>query len=508
MRGIPPSVYSSFFKPKTVKMVTATAIILILYAAVILWFVVQGARKTKSMSDYAVGSVQFSPYMVGLSLAAASTSAATFIINPGFISLYGISGVLAFAVFMPLGKYLSLLFMTKRFRKQGINVKAISMAQWIGRRYNTQFGSILFAVLSLLLVSFMVLICVGMTKVISQALQIGEITALTGIVIFVFGYMMFGGANSMVYTNTIQAFMKLIVAVIMLSSGYTYFSEGIHHFLEQLNQIDPLLTATTNPKSPLFRDYFEIIFCPFVIGIAIVCQPHIITKSLLLKGDEDVNKYLFAGICAEIIFFSVVFVGLYARLSFPDLMNNGVAMKMDGIVSAYVVKEFPVWLGLVVVFGLISSGLATFEGLIQSLSTTITTDIIGQFSKNTEGGRLMILNKIVIICLAILTFFLTKEQLLNPKLSVGIFAQLGVYAFFSAAFMPVVMGIFLKNVPTIAPIAAAIAAVVVHFGTYFGSISPYLQGVVKNPAVSATYAILTATIIGFSLYFLLKDKSK
>ncbi len=492
-------------------MVTATAIILTLYAALIIWFVVQGARKTQSMSDYAVGSVQFSPYMVGLSLAAASTSAATFIINPGFITLYGISGVLAFAVFMPLGKYLSLIFMTKRFRKQGINVKAISMAQWIGRRYETKWGAIFFAVLSLLLISFMVLICVGMTKVISQALQISEIPTLTGIVVFVFGYMMFGGANSMVYTNTIQAFLKLIVAIILLGSGYTYFSEGIHHFLEQLNQIDPLLTATTNPKSPLFRDYFEIIFCPFVVGIAIVCQPHIITKSLLLRGDEDVNKYLFTGILAEILFFSVVFVGLYARLSFPDLMNNGAAMKMDGIIPAYVVKEFPVWLGLVVVFGLISSGLATFEGLIQSLSTTITTDIIKNNPQsatsnpqNTEEDKMMFLNKIVIVCLALITFFLTKEQLLNPKLSVGIFAQLGVYAFFSAAFMPVVMGIFLKDVPTIAPMSAAITAVVVHFGTYFGSISLYLEGVVKNPAVSATYAILSSVIVGFGLYFLKK----
>lgn len=502
-------------------MVTATAIILILYATIIIWFVAQGARKTKSMADYAVGSVQFSPYMVGLSLAAASTSAATFIINPGFITLYGISGILTFAVFLPLGKYISLILMTKRFRQQGINVKALSMAQWIGRRYNTQAGAILFAVLSLLLVSFMVLICVGMTKVISQALQIGEMPALAGIVIFVFGYMMFGGANSMVYTNTIQAFLKLVVAVIMLGSGYTYFSEGIHQFLDKLNQIDPFLTATTNPKSPLFRDYFEIIFCPFIVGIAIVCQPHIITKSLLLKSDEDVNKYLTTGILAEIIFFSVVIVGLFARLSFPDLMNNGVAMKMDGIIPAYVVKEFPIWLGLVVVFGLISSGLATFEGLIQSLSTTITTDIIGHFGfgksdvgstptsdfsnpKSTEGRRLMFLNKIVIICLAILTFFLTKEQLLNPKLSVGIFAQLGVYAFFSAAFMPVLMGIFLKDVPTIAPMTAAIVAVVVHFGTYFGGITPYLQGLVKNPAVSATYAICSSTIIGFGLYFLLK----
>lgn len=489
-------------------MITATAIILVLYAAVIIGFVIKGARKTQSMADYAVGSVQFSPYMVGLSLAAASTSAATFIINPGFITLYGVSGVLAFAVFMPLGKYISLILMTKRFRKQGVNVKAISMAQWIGRRYETAAGSMLFACLSLLLVTFMVLICVGMTKVISQALQVGEIPTLMGIVVFVFGYMMFGGANSMVYTNTIQAFLKLVVAVIMLTSGYKYFSEGIHHFLDQLTAIDPLLTAATNPKSPLFRDYFEIIFCPFVVGIAIVCQPHIITKSLLLKNDEDVNKYLTTGILAEIIFFSVVIVGLYARLSFPDLMNNGVAMKMDGIIPAYVVKEFPIWIGLIVVFGLISSGLATFEGLIQSLSTTITTDIIGQFNlqsktqnpQNTEGGdRLMVLNKIVIVGLALLTFFLSKDQLLNPKLSVGIFAQLGVYAFFSAAFMPVLMGIFFKKVPTVAPLAAAIVAVIVHFGAYFGGITPYLQGAVKNPAVSATYAILASAVVGFTL---------
>lgn len=488
-------------------MVIATTLLLIVYALIIIGFVIQGARKTKSMSDYAVGSVQFSPYMVGLSLAAASTSAATFIINPGFITLYGVSGVLAFAIFLPLGKYVSLIVMTKRFRKQGIDIKAISMAQWIGRRYNTSGGATLFAVLSLLLVSFMVLICVGMTKIISQALQINELTALTGIVVFVFGYMMFGGANSMVYTNTIQAFMKLIVAVIMLSSGYAYFSEGIHHFLSQLNDIDPLLTATTNPKSPLFRDYFEIIFCPFVVGIAIVCQPHIITKSLLLRGDEDVNKYLFTGIAAEIIFFSVVFVGLYARLSFPDLMLDGVPMKMDGIIPAYVVKEFPVWIGLIVVLGLISSGLATFEGLIQSLSTTITTDIISPFVKNWEGQRLIILNRVVIILLGLLTFFLAKDQLLNPKLSVGIFAQLGVYAFFSAAFIPVLMGIFLKDVPTIAPMAAAITAILVHFGTYFGGITPYLQGVIKNPAVSATYAILSATLVGFGLYYLLKKST-
>ena len=93
-------------------MVWATAFLVAAYMGIILFFVIRGALKTKSMADYALGTVGFSPYFVGLSLAAASTSAATFIINPGFIALYGWSGFLAFAVFMPLGKYISLVIMT------------------------------------------------------------------------------------------------------------------------------------------------------------------------------------------------------------------------------------------------------------------------------------------------------------------------------------------------------------------------------------------------------------
>lgn len=493
------------------EMVWATALLVAAYMAVILYFVVQGARRTKQMSDYALGTVNFSPWFVGLSLAAASTSAATFIINPGFIALYGWSAFLAFAVFLPLGKYLSLIFLTKGFRRQGMDAKAMSMSQWIGNRYHSGGFAMFFAVLSLLLITFKVLICVGMTKVLSQALNINEIAALAGIVIFVFGYMMFGGANSMVYTNTIQAFLKLIVAILLLFSGYRYLSNGMDQFWQQISAIDPLLTATVNPKSPLSRDWFEMMFCPFVVGVAVVCQPHIITKSLFLKKDSDVNKYLLAGIAAEMIFFSVVFVGFYARIAFPNLMAGETPLKMDGIIPAYVVREFTVWTALVVVLGLLSSGLATLEGLIQSLSTTITTDVLNTvLGKNLSGEalavrqkNLMFYNKGVIAVLALITFLLARDQLLHPRLSVGIFAQLGVYAYFSAAFVPIVFGIFLPDTPRPAVVAAAVVAVVVHFGTYFGGISVYLQGVVGNPAVCATYGILSSVAVGGLLYLML-----
>jgi len=487
------------------QMVTATAIVLALYAALILFFVIRGALRTTSISDYAVGSIQFSPIVVGLSLAASITSAATFIINPGFIALYGFSGILALAIVLPIGLFFSLVILTKSFRKYGQSVKALTMAQWIGTRYDSKGFALFFAFLSLLLLTFIVLICVGMTKVMSNALNVKEIYVLLGLVVFVFGYMMFGGANSMVYTNTIQAVLMLIVAFILLGSGFEHFKGGVNGFIDKLAAIDPALVSLTNPGSPLFRDYFEIIFCNLIVGIAIVCQPHILTKSLLLKKESDVNRYLVTGIIVEMIFFAVVIAGLYARLSFPDLTTNGQKINMDGIIPAYVVAEFPVYVGILVIMGLLSAGLSTLEGLIQSLSTTITNDIIAPMGGiEKTSGKLVWINKVVIIALAATAVLLTNHQLQHPNLSVGIFAQNGVYAFFSAAFMPVLLGVFTKNTPRIAPIAAAITAVVVHFSVYYIGITPYMQGAVRNPAIAATLAILSSAVVGTALYFLLR----
>jgi len=492
-------------------MVIAGWIFVLLYMGIILFFVIRGALKTKSMTDYAVGSIGFSPITVGLSLAASMTSAATFIINPGFIALYGISGVLSYVIVLPLAAVFSLAILTKGFRKHGETVKALSLAQWMKTRYKSPGYGLFFGFLSLLLVTFIVLICVGLTKVLSKTLNVDELYILTGIVVFIFGYMMFGGANSMVYTNSVQAALMLIVAFILLGSGYDHFSNGVHGFLDKLAAIDPKLTGWTNDSSFLFRDYFEIIFAQIVVGVAIVCQPHIITKSLLLKTDRDVNKYLTVGIVTELIFFAVIFAGLYARIAFPDLTVNGVPLKLDGIMSAYVVKEFPVFLGLIVVMGLISAGLSTLEGLIQAVSTTITTDIIkplfGKHFPQNAGFDIRI-NKLVIVILALISVYISYDQLLHPKLSVGIFAQNGVYAYFAAAFVPILFGMFLGDVNKKTVILASLTAIVLHFIMYYGKIPVlFTKSTGENPGVAAAVAIVVSVLVGLVMHVISRNRN-
>ncbi|MBA4252071.1 MAG: sodium:solute symporter [Chlorobiaceae bacterium] len=496
------------------EMIIATWILIILYMSITIYFVVRGALKIKNINDYALGNISFSPIAVGLSLAASMTSAATFVINPGFIAYYGFSAFISYGIVLPISAILSLILLTKGFRKHGSFFKAQTMAQWMGSRYNSKGYSLFFAFLSLLLVTFIVLICVGLTKVLSKSLNVDEVYVLVGIVVFIFGYMMFGGANSMVYTNTVQAIIMIVVAFILLGSGYDHFRNGVHEFINQLRTIDPKLVQTTNETSFLFRDYFEIIFAQMVIGVAIVCQPHIITKSLLLKTDKDINRYLIVGVLVQSLFFLVVFAGLFARLTFPDLSIDGKMIPLDGVISAYVVNEFPVYIGVIVVLGLISAGISTLEGLIQSISTTTTADIIkplfGKYFPKDEkknSAALILTNKVVIIVFAFISIIISYDQLINPKLSVGIFAQNGVYAYFSAAFVPILFGMFLKNVPKQIPIFSSIIAIVVHFSFYYGKIAvPFTKATGENPGVAASIAILSSLLFAIIYYLIVKDK--
>ena len=160
----------------------ATSILIGIYAIFAIFMAYRGNVKTKDMQSFALGQ-GFSPIVVGLSLAAGITSAATFIINPGFVAFYGWSAFLAMSIVLPLGLFTSLIVLTKSFTKYGANIKALTLAQWIGKRFNSPVFTRFVAFLSLLLITFIVLICVGLTKVLTQALNGNELYILIGLVV-------------------------------------------------------------------------------------------------------------------------------------------------------------------------------------------------------------------------------------------------------------------------------------------------------------------------------------
>jgi len=167
------------------------------------------------------------------------------------------------------------------------------------------------------------------------------------------------------------------------------------------------------------------------------------------------------------------------------------------------------------VMGLIAAGISTLEGLIQSVSTMMTADLIRPVAGKLlpafgkayppEGERRsrmeLWINRAVIAILGVVSAWISWGQLVSPDLSVAILAQNGVYAYFAAAFVPVLFGTFMKDVPKYAPMVASVTAIVVHFTIYYGRLTAYMQAPVRNPGVPAAIAICLSVGAGLAVLF-------
>ena len=73
-------------------------------------------------------------------------------------------------------------------------------------------------------------------------------------------------------------------------------------------------------------------------------------------------------------------------------------------------------------------------------------------------------------------------------------------------FVPVVFGIFMKNVPKVAVMAASVTAIVVHFSVYYGRLTPYMKEGTRNPGIASALAIVASLLVATTIYLLIRKK--
>lgn len=465
-------------------------ITVLVYVIGIIILTILGKKKKQSIESFSIGSKTVSPIVVGLSLAVGMTSAATFVINPGLIYLYGLSGFLGYGIAAPLGIYLALIVMSKSFLKFGEQTKVLTVPQWIGERYQNKFFTVFYALISLLQITFAVLIAVGITIVLANSFNVSYEIVLFLVLLFSVTYLFFGGGvNVLLFSNAFQSFFMIVTAILFLISGPVFLGLNPVKLFDELRNLNPNLVSLVNPESLLFRDLFEVFVANFLVGIAIICQPHIISKALYLKSEKDLNKYLVTVIIAGTLFFFVLYTGLYARVAFGNEL-----LKPDQAISKYINFVFPPFLLAIVTLGILSAGFSTLDNILVSLSSIFSVNILKeiltkvkpQFDEEKLRNILLISSKLFLIVLAIIIYFFSINQIYNPNLSVAIFAQNGVYGLFVTTFWPILLGLFKSRISKYSVFAASLIAFLTHFGFYYLEITKYHN----NPGVTAAFALI------------------
>lgn len=489
-------------------------VLFLVYMAGTAWLGWLGHRRTRDFRSFAIGRGDLSPLVVGITLAASTASAATFIINPGFVYVDGLSAWIHMVLGTGIGFCGMLAVLSFRFRRIGEAAGALTIPDWIGRRYGSSAFAMFFAVVNLLAFAFIVLLVGGIAIVMQSLLGVSNTAALLITLIFVTGYVFLGGTYAHVFTNVLQGTLMVGVALLILSSGLPLVF-GEPSLPARIAQQSPDLLALVNRNGRLFNDVFSIYVAGVVVGATIVCQPHILTKALYVKTDAAVRQYLWVFTAIFTLFLLLLTVGFFARVTLPpeQIMDPATGLfRQDLVMTTYLQRTFSPAVFSVISVILLAAAMSTLDGVLVGLSTITANDLVLNVIDRVAGGLdsrsrdriATVASHTVLVVLAVATFFIC----LNPPRLLGIFGQVGVYGMAVGVLSPLLAGVLFERPSMAVAWAAALVALAVHFGLFtFGHrLFPGAPFTFSNPGVTCAIAALITVPPALFATFLLERR--
>jgi SSS family solute:Na+ symporter/sodium/pantothenate symporter len=467
-----------------------------LYLAGTAWLGWMGYRRTADFSSFALGNRAIGPVVVGITLAASTASAATFIINPGFVYVDGFSAWFHMVVGTGIG-FIGMLYpLSFRFRRIGEQTKALTIPDWIGKRYRSRAFALYFSVLNLLSFAFVVLLVGGISIVMQSLLGVSNVVALTITLVFVTSYVFVGGTYAHVLTNVLQGSLMIGVTLLILGACVAIALSEPDSVSERLRDIDPNLVSAVNREGNLFNDVFSIYVAGFFVGAVLVCQPHILTKALYVKSDSDVRRYLLVFTVIFTLFFLLGTAGFFAHFVVPPeaLVDPASGtFRQDLVMTVFLQAMFPDWVFKIISVVLLAAAMSTLDGLLVSISTITANDLV----LNLAGGgdqsapRMQLALKashVVLVLIAVAAFLVN----LKPPPLLGVFGQVGVYGLAVAAAPPLLLGVLYEKVPLALAWPGSALALAIHFLLFLAgdTLLPGTTLTFANPGVTAAIAAL------------------
>lgn len=174
---------------------------LALYVLFVVYVGFLGAKKIKGLSDFAVAGESMGPIPLGLAFAASFFSAATFMGYVGFCYAWGATGLWIFlAIFM--ASTLGFILLAKGVRNTNIELKSISMADWLAKRYDSDVLRGLCSIVFIIQIFYIAGQFSAGGSLLSGMIQgLDYTTAIIGVTVITVLYVTVGGLFADIYTS-------------------------------------------------------------------------------------------------------------------------------------------------------------------------------------------------------------------------------------------------------------------------------------------------------------------
>jgi sodium/pantothenate symporter len=463
---------------------------LVLFIVIVLVLAYWGYTKTHTMADFAIAGETLGPYVLGSAYAATFFSAATFVGYVGWSYEMGYANLWKWLSLLAAGP-ISLIIFAKRVRSQNLLMHTVSLPDWLGAFYNSQFVRVGVAIGVMFNIIYIAAQLTAGAQIFQVLLGWEYITGLIFITGLVTLYVMAGATYADVYTDAIQGVLMAFMGVFIFLSVFWVFDWGMIETFPQmsaeLEAIDPNLVSVINTESILYYSAFAI-FAIFFMDFVFAAQPQLFNKVLALDDPANLRKMIGTYVVLTVMFIIVIFAGFYMRILDPTLE------LADQAIFIYVENFFPAIVAAFLGIVILSAALSTTDGIYIVVSTAVANDIfleflVGEGYIEMDQDRADLVSKYLAQVTTLVVGIVAFLIVLEPPALLGELIWVGISGVAAASVPPVMLGIYFPNFVTR---KGACASVIAGLGGY-----PliYLFTDIPSILVQGTYAVVIASVV-------------
>ncbi|MGV2875877.1 hypothetical protein ROU88_08270 [Macrococcus capreoli] len=465
-------------------------LLMTLFILLMLWLGVVGMKRTHNSDDFATARSSYGPITIALVIAAGISSGSTFMGMPGLAYAVGAPS-LWYPLLYPVSTVFGMLFFAKAIKEYGDKLGTRTIPEFIGNRYNSSFLRLVLAIISVLLIFYVISQLVAAAIMFQIMMGVSYHVGIVITVVVIGIYVFMGGSHSDILTDAIQGLLMVLVAVIVVvcfATGYGV-DGGFGELIQRINERRP-----EGSFDKLFingdKTYGNIwlVLLLLVAHLPFAVQPHLGNKFMAVKSTKDLkNLLMYTTMFATIL----PLMGLGGMLAI-GVLDPSTTMKPDAVIPTLFTQIFPPFIAAFLAVAVLSAVMSTSDGLVVSLTQILANDIfrlsivpkINISEEKAEHYEMQISRYSTFLFL-----ILAGIVAWNPPEFLSIFMWIGIGGIVSATAGPLVVGSLWKRANKI----SAIISLVVGTLSYWIIYLPFGFNV-SNPFAAAGLGVIISMI--------------
>lgn len=437
-------------------------LLLILFFAVMVGIGFYSRKHATNVDGFVLGGRSVGPWLTAFAYGTSYFSAVVFVGYAGqFGYKYGISATWIGIGNALIGSLLAWIVLGRRTRIMSKHLKAKTMPDYFGKRFDSNALRVTAAVISFVfLIPYTSSVYNGLSRLFEMAFDVPYTVCVVVMAALTCVYVILGGYMATAINDFVQGIVMLVGIVAVIASvlnGQGGFMQAVFKLSEIPSDI-PVTMGQQGAFTSFFGpDPLNLLGVVILTSLGTWGLPQMVSKFYAIRDEKAVKTgTVISTLFAIVVSGGCYFLGGFARLFDSDAIRNAQGgIVYDAIIPTMLNSLSDILIGIVIVL-VLSASMSTLSSLVLTSSSTLTLDFLkGNIIKKMDEKKQLLTMRIFLVFFVVISVVIA----LDPPTFIAQLMGISWGALAGAFLAPFMYGLYWKGVTKSAVWASFICGV-------------------------------------------------